>query len=65
MSPDFVLTDTPAPTHTEVYSMSGAAEYEACKREKQRLRLARGMQVVEWNIDVTDLAAVRLPPAAR
>jgi len=63
--PDFVLTDTAAPTHVEVYGMNGMAEYEARKREKQRLRLARGIQAVEWNIDLTDLAAVRLPPAAR
>ncbi|WP_175958040.1 DUF1173 family protein [Burkholderia sp. BCC0405] len=65
MLPDFVLTDTAAPTHVEVYGMNGMAEYEARKREKQRLRLARGIQAVEWNIDLTDLAAVRLPPAAR
>ena len=65
MLPDFVLTDTAAPTHVEVYGMNGMAEYEARKREKQRLRLARGIPAVEWNINLTDLAAVRLPPTAR
>lgn len=65
MLPDFILTDTAAPTHVEVYGMNGMAEYEARKAEKQRLRLAHGIQAVEWNIDATDLAAVRLPPVAR
>ncbi|WP_176091237.1 DUF1173 family protein [Burkholderia ambifaria] len=64
MLPDFVLTDTAAPTHVEVYGMNGMADYEARKVEKQRLRLASGIQAVEWNIDATDLAAVRLPPVA-
>ncbi|AMU04588.1 hypothetical protein A2T82_35405 (plasmid) [Burkholderia cenocepacia] len=65
MLPDFILTDTAAPTHVEVYGMNGMAEYEARKAEKQRLRLAHGIQAVEWDIDATDLAAVRLPPVAR
>ncbi|MEK7898078.1 DUF1173 family protein [Burkholderia contaminans] len=65
MLPDFILTDTAALTHVEVYGMNGMAEYEARKGEKQRLRLAHGIQAVEWNIDTTDLAAVRLPPVAR
>ena len=65
MLPDFILTDTAAPTHVEVYGMNGMAEYEARKAEKQRLRLAHGIQAVEWNIDATDLAAVRLPAVAR
>ncbi|MBN3776585.1 DUF1173 domain-containing protein [Burkholderia sp. Ac-20345] len=65
MLPDFILTDTPTPTHIEVYGMNGLTEYEARKREKQRLRVARGIHAVEWDIDKTDLANVRLPPVAR
>ncbi|ABX19255.1 MULTISPECIES: DUF1173 family protein [Burkholderia cepacia complex] len=65
MLPDFVLTDTPAPTHVEVYGMNGMATYEARKREKQRLRLSRGIPAVEWNVDAIDLAEIRLPPAGR
>ncbi|AOJ73375.1 hypothetical protein WS83_15180 [Burkholderia sp. MSMB2042] len=65
MLPDFILMDTPVPTHIELYGMNGVAEYETRKREKQRLRVARGIQAVEWDIDVTALADVRLPPVAR
>ncbi|KVK87685.1 hypothetical protein WJ47_12735 [Burkholderia ubonensis] len=65
MLPDFILTDTTAPTHIEVYGMNGIAEYEARKREKQRVRVARGINAVEWDIDLTALADVRLPPAVR
>ncbi|NIE81888.1 MULTISPECIES: DUF1173 family protein [unclassified Burkholderia] len=64
MLPDFVLTDTAAPTHIEVYGMNGMAEYESRKREKQRLRVARCIRAVEWNIDTTALATVQLPPIA-
>ncbi|MDN7683065.1 DUF1173 family protein [Burkholderia cenocepacia] len=65
MLPDFVLTDTAEPTHIEVYGMNGAAEYETRKREKQSLRMARGIQAVEWDIDRFQLADVRFPPIAR
>ncbi|WP_410199315.1 DUF1173 family protein [Burkholderia cenocepacia] len=65
MLPDFVLTDTAEPTHIEVYGMNGLTEYEARKREKQRLRTARGIQAVEWDIDRFQLADVRFPPIAR
>ncbi|MDN7500148.1 DUF1173 family protein [Burkholderia gladioli] len=64
MLPDFVLTDTAAPTHIEVYGMNGMGKYEARKREKQHLRAARGIRAVEWNIDTTRLATVQLPPIA-
>ncbi|MGS0896866.1 DUF1173 family protein [Burkholderia stagnalis] len=65
MLPDFVLTDTAEPTHIEVYGMNGLTEYETRKREKQRLRMARGIQAVEWDIDRFQLAEVRFPPIAR
>lgn len=65
MLPDFVLTDTAEPTHIEVYGMNGMAEYEARKRDKQRLRMARGIQAVEWDIDRLPLSSVRFPPIAR
>ncbi|PCE30284.1 DUF1173 family protein [Burkholderia ubonensis] len=65
MLPDFILTDTTVPTHIEVYGMNGVAEYEARKREKRCLRVARGIHAVEWDIDVTALGDVPLPPAAR
>lgn len=65
MLPDFVLTDTAEPTHIEVYGMNGMAEYESRKREKQRLRIARGIPAVEWDIDRLQLADVRFPPIAR
>ncbi|OXJ06865.1 DUF1173 family protein [Burkholderia sp. AU6039] len=65
MLPDFVLTDTAEPTHIEVYGMNGMAEYESRKREKQRLRIARGIPAVEWDIDRFQLADVRFPPIAR
>ncbi|KVL32133.1 hypothetical protein WS98_21575 [Burkholderia territorii] len=65
MLPDFVLTDTAEPTHIEVYGMNGMAEYEARKRDKQRLRMARGIQAVEWDIDRFPLSSVRFPPVAR
>ncbi|WP_414142886.1 DUF1173 family protein [Burkholderia cepacia] len=65
MLPDFVLTDTAEPTHIEVYGMNGMAEYETRKREKQRLRIARGIPAVEWDIDRFQLADVRIPPIAR
>ncbi|KVS70134.1 DUF1173 family protein [Burkholderia cepacia] len=65
MLPDFVLTDTAEPTHIEVYGMNGVAEYETRKREKQRLRIARGIPAVEWDIDRFQLADVRIPPIAR
>jgi hypothetical protein len=58
MLPDFVLTDTAEPTHIEVYGMNGVAEYEARKREKQRLRMARGIHAVEWDIDRCQLVDV-------
>ncbi|WP_254211045.1 hypothetical protein [Burkholderia multivorans] len=45
--------------------MNGMAAYEARKREKQRLRLSRGIPAVEWNVDAIDLAEIRLPPAGR
>lgn len=64
MLPDFVLRDTAAPTHIEVYGMNGMAKYEARKREKQHLRAARGIRAVEWNINTTRLATVQLPPIA-
>lgn len=65
MLPDFVLTDTAEPTHIEVYGMNGLAEYETRKRDKQRLRIARGIQAVEWDIDRILLTDVRFPPIAR
>jgi len=65
MLPDFVLNDTSEPTHIEVYGMNGMAKYEARKREKQRLRAARGIQAIEWDIDATALADIRFPPIAR
>ncbi|WP_175891312.1 DUF1173 family protein [Burkholderia cepacia] len=65
MLPDFVLTDTAEPTHIEVYGMNGVAEYETRKREKQRLRISRGIPAVEWDIDRFQLADVRFPPIAR
>ncbi|KVT75737.1 hypothetical protein WT25_02290 [Burkholderia territorii] len=65
MLPDFVLTDTAEPTHIEVYGMNGMAEYEARKRDKQRLRMARGIRAVEWDIDRFPLSSVRFPPVAR
>lgn len=65
MLPDFVLTDAAEPTHIEVYGMNGLAEYETRKREKQRLRIARGIPAVEWDIDRFQLADVRFPPIAR
>ncbi|WP_063553293.1 DUF1173 family protein [Burkholderia territorii] len=65
MLPDFVLTDTAEPTHIEVYGMNCMAEYEARKRDKQRLRMARGIRAVEWDIDRFPLSSVRFPPVAR
>ncbi|RXV64490.1 DUF1173 family protein [Burkholderia stabilis] len=65
MLPDFVLTDTVEPTHIEVYGMNGVAEYETRKREKQRLRIARGIGAVEWDIDRFQIADVHFPPIAR
>lgn len=65
MLPDFVLTDTAEPTHIEVYGMNGMAEYEARKRDKQRLRMARGIRAVEWDIARFPLSSVRYPPVAR
>ncbi|WP_155027593.1 DUF1173 family protein [Burkholderia pseudomallei] len=65
MLPDFVLTDTAEPTHIEVYGMNGMAEYEARKRDKQRLRMARGIRAVEWDIARFPLSSVRFPPVAR
>lgn len=65
MLPDFVLLDTRPATHIEVYGMNGVATYERRKEEKQRLRLARGVPAVEWNIDRETLADIPLPPPAR
>ncbi|WP_267904876.1 DUF1173 family protein [Paraburkholderia acidisoli] len=62
MLPDFVLLDTRPAAHVEVYGMNGLASYEQRKSAKQALRLARGIPVVEWNIDRESLESVALPP---
>jgi Protein of unknown function (DUF1173) len=65
MLPDFVLRDTNAPTHIEVYGMNGLASYEARKERKRQLRLVRNIPAVEWNVDCEALAAVRFPAARK
>jgi hypothetical protein len=65
MLPHFVLLDTRPATHVEVYGLNGVEAYERRKEEKRRLRLARGIPAVEWNIDRETLADIPLPPPAR
>jgi hypothetical protein len=62
MLPDFVLLDTRPPTHIEVYGMNGLASYERRKKEKQMLRVERGIPAVEWNIEREGLIDISLPP---
>ncbi|HDR8993765.1 MAG: DUF1173 family protein [Burkholderia contaminans] len=64
MLPDFVLTDTPTPTHVEVYGMNGQPDYEARKAAKRARRLRDGIPAVEWNIE-DPLSSVTLPPTAQ
>ncbi|BCF95181.1 DUF1173 family protein [Paraburkholderia largidicola] len=63
MLPDFILRDTGTATHIEVYGMNGVASYEARKREKQALRVARRIPAVEWNVDREALEHVLIPSA--
>ncbi|SFF74806.1 Protein of unknown function [Actinacidiphila alni] len=55
--PDFVLTDTEAPTYVEVYGVRGRAEYEARKEAKRTYYRDQGITVIEW---VTGRALPRL-----
>jgi hypothetical protein len=65
MLPDFILLDTQPATHVEVYGMNGLASYEQRKLEKQALRSANGIPVVEWNTDREPLGQIRLPVRVR
>lgn len=63
--PDFLLTDTSPPTPVEVWGITGRADYEARKREKQQHYAqasgGEGSGLLEW--DVRDpMPAIPPPP---
>jgi hypothetical protein len=63
MLPDFVLTDTAAPTAIEVYGMESHDAYRRRKEQKQAIYAQKRTPCVEW-VPPADLLSVRLPAAS-
>jgi hypothetical protein len=61
MVPDFILVDTPTPTHIEVYGMNGNPDYERRKEEKRLIRRTRNIRCLEWDVQ-NAIGTLQIPP---